>query len=163
MIRRGILRLAAAAALACALPGCAAIRSAIADFIAPQPPHTTLGELQVMAEPAANRNSATALDIVFVYRPKAVELLPKSAPEWFARKAELQNALGVDLDVVALQVPPAMPAATVTLPARYGDAVEVLAYPGYFAKDAQIAVSLMKRKRALITLKPDSIEYTEQR
>ena len=45
--------------------------------------------IEVVAEPGANSDTATAIDIVFVSTSDAASLLPKTGPEWFARRAAL--------------------------------------------------------------------------
>jgi type VI secretion system protein len=157
-------RLVLAAALGLAATGCGtldAVREAAASIIQPGGPRTSIAALRVVAEPEANLNSATALDIVFVYEPKALDQLPKSGPDWFARKAELANLFPSGIDVVALQVPPATLIEAVKLPQRYEQAVRVLAYSNYFAKDGQSPANLTRFKRPVITLKPETIEYAD--
>ena len=161
---RAVLLSALAAGLCLTAAGCttvAAIRETVAAIIQPSGPRTSVAELRVIAEPEANSNSATALDIVFVYDTKALDQLPKSGPDWFARKAQLLALFPNGIEVVSLQVPPATLVERVPLPKRYEFAVRVFAYPFYFSKDGQSPGNLTQFKRPVITLKPETVEYAD--
>lgn len=117
-----------------------------------------LKELRVNALLNANSNSATALDVVIVYDKTALPLLPKTGPEWFARKPELLAGLSGRIRLVSIQAPPGI-AMTVPLPAREG-MLQALAYAAY---EAQPVANLSAYRCALILIGPDSIKASECR
>ncbi len=49
--------------------------------------------ISIQADVDANQDNATAIDIVLVYDQTALSLLPKTGPEWFAKKAALLLSL----------------------------------------------------------------------
>jgi type VI secretion system protein len=122
------------------------------------PPKTRVRSVQVVAEVNANQNTATALDIVFVYDTTSASMLPKSGPDWFDKKAGLVSGLANAIDVVALQVPPAMTVA-VPLPKKYKKAIGVYSYANYLEAAGQPMGNITPYKTATIRLKPDSIVY----
>lgn len=62
--------------------------------------------IDVVAELGANSDMATAIDILFVASPAALDRLPKTGPEWFASRAALIAGLGPVISIVSLQIPP---------------------------------------------------------
>jgi len=143
--------------LAGTLAGCQTLAKLMPGHV----PTTSMTSLRVAAQPGANMNAATALDIVFVYDQTAVALLPKTGPAWFADKAALQSGLGQSADVVSLQVPPAMLIGAVKLPKRAGKALVVYGFANYLAKDGQARVDLTRYHRPVIWLAPTQITVTE--
>ncbi len=122
---------------------------------------TSLDTLQVAAQPGANLNAATALDVVFVYDPTALTLLPQTGPDWFANKPALENGLGRSADVLKLEIIPA----TLTdapLPKRHGKAIVVYSFANYLAKDGQARVDLTRYRHPVIWLTPTQITVTEK-
>jgi type VI secretion system protein len=117
-----------------------------------------LKELRVNALLNANSNTATALDVVIVYDKTALPLLPKTGPEWFARKAELLTELTGRIKLVSIQAPPGI-AMTVPLPAREG-MLQALAYAAY---EKQPVANLSAYRCALILIGSDSIKTSECR
>lgn len=135
-------------ALAATLPGCSST-----------PPRTAIKEIQVVAEVNANQNTATALDIVFAYDTASASLLPKTGPDWFDKKAALMNGLATGIDVVSLQIPPAM-TVHVPLPAKAGKAIGVYSYANYLGAAGQPVGNLTPYKKMTIRLTPDTIVYS---
>lgn len=131
------------------LAGCGMARSLPGGSV------TVLNHLGVVVEQGANQQIATALDVVFVYDTQAEAVLPRTGPEWFARKAVDQNSLGSAIDVVPLQLPPATVMAEVALPPRHRQAVAVYAYVDYLAAAGQARLSLGAYRNAVIRLTPD--------
>ncbi|MYM23207.1 hypothetical protein GTP46_11175 [Duganella sp. FT135W] len=115
-------------------------------------------EVRIVAEPGANQNTATAIDIVFAYSTTATVMLPKSGPEWFANKEEFINGLATDVDVVALQLPPSM-VLDVELPARHKNAIAVYSYVNYIGQGGQVPFNLTPYRRITINLKPQIVTY----
>ncbi|MDE2154552.1 MAG: hypothetical protein KGJ32_01460 [Xanthomonadaceae bacterium] len=140
------------------LAGC----STIASLLPWHASTTSLSSLRVAAPPGANLDSATALDLVFVYDKASIAMLPKTGPDWFAQKASLQNGLGRAIDIVSLQVPPATVIDPVALPRRYGKAVAVYAFANYLARDGQARSDVTGFHHAVIWLAPTRITITEQ-
>jgi type VI secretion system protein len=148
-------RIVAAALLASIwLQGC----SAISSLFGKSQPSTSLKSLAVMADGQANRNSATAVDVLFVYDSSVLSLLPANAPAWFSQKSGLENTLGHSVDVVSLQIPPAYRVASVGMPARYRRALRILVYANYLAQAGQAPLDLTGYQHAMLTLLADSIE-----
>lgn len=120
-------------------------------------PKSTLIGVQVIAEAKANQNSATAIDLVFVYEPSAVDLLPKTGPAWFEAKEDLLSAFPQGIDVVSLQIPPLF-MTRAKLPKRSNEAVRVIAYANYLTEAGQRPINLTTFKMAVIRLKPAAID-----
>lgn len=118
-----------------------------------------LRAIQIVAEPNANQNSATAMDIVFVYDPTALSLLPKTGPEWFAKKATLAVGLGDAIDTVSLQVPPATLIDDVALPQRAKKALAVYCYANYLTPSGQAMGNLTAYKQVRIRLQSETVGY----
>ncbi|HEV2540570.1 MAG TPA: hypothetical protein VGU03_12840 [Frateuria sp.] len=141
------------ALLLLALAGCGIARSL---------PTSALNQLGVVAEPGANSDAATALDVVFVYDPQADPVLPPTGAEWFTRKSAYLQKLGPAVDVVSLELAPATTVRDVALPPRYRQALAVYAYANYLAPAGQPRQSLGAYSRAVIRLAPDHV-VVEQR
>ncbi len=90
--------------------------------------NNSLRSIQLAAEINANQNTATNIDIAFLYDDQAVALLPKTGPEWFEKKQALMLSMATSIEVVSLQMPPAT-LANVSLPARHAKAVGVYWQP----------------------------------
>lgn len=123
------------------------------------PPKTAVKSIQVLAEINANRNTATALDVVFVYDAASAGMLPKTGPGWFDKKAALVNGLAKSIDVVPLQVPPAM-TVKVPLPEKHSKAIGVYSYANYLEAAGQPMGNLTPYKHITIRLTPDNIVYS---
>jgi type VI secretion system protein len=123
------------------------------------PPKTAIGSIKIVAETGANQNTATALDIVFVYDTTSASLLPKTGPDWFDKKAALMNGLAKGVDVVSLQIPPAM-IVDVPLPKRYDDAIGVYSFANYIDAAGQPVGNLTPYKKMTIRLTPDNVVYS---
>jgi type VI secretion system protein len=121
-------------------------------------PPTSLKQIQVVAEIGANQDTATALDIVFVYDSNAVSLLPKTGPAWFAQKAALVAGLATSIEVVSLQVPP-VTLVTVPLTAHNEKAVGVYGFANYLTVSGQAAGNLTPYKSMQIWLTPSTVLY----
>lgn len=117
-----------------------------------------LKEIKIIAGINANQNTATAIDIVFVYDNNAVSLLPKTSPEWFEKKAALMLSLASNIEVVGLQMPPAT-LANVDLPAKHSKAVGVYSFINYLDVSGQAVGNLTPYKTMSIWLTPTSVLY----
>lgn len=146
--------------LLAAVAGCAMISSTYSSWVYGDPPRTSLRQITVSADIAANEGSATMLDIVFVYDEAAVALLPKTGPEWFAKKDALQKSLATSIDVVALQVPAGSADFQVSLPSRASKAIGVYALANYLAADGQPIANLTPWRQATIRLMPKTITFS---
>ncbi len=122
-------------------------------------PLNPLKTLEVVAQVGANQDTATAIDIVWVFDSTALAALPKTGPLWFANKAALQANLATSLAVVSLEVAPASALQSVPLPAKHGKAIAVLAFANTLAVAGQAVGTLTPFKCALITLAPASVAY----
>lgn len=121
-------------------------------------PKSDLAQLRIVAEADANQTMATALDLVFVYDKTLIPLLPKSGPEWFAKKKSIVANQPGSYVVVSLEVPPGM-VVDAPLPKRSGQALGVFLFANYLGKEGQFPVNLSIFSSAEIRLKANSIEY----
>lgn len=121
-------------------------------------PPTTLTGITVVAEINANQNSATLLDIVFVYDSNANGLLPKTGPEWFEKKAALIAGLATSIEVVSLQVPPAT-VINLPLSKQNEKAIGVYGYANYLTVSGQAQGNLTPYKTMQIWLTPSTVQY----
>jgi type VI secretion system protein len=119
---------------------------------------TAIKQIQVNAESGANQNTATALDIVFVYDDNAVALLPKTGPEWFEKKAALTLSMATAIAVVSLQIPPAT-LVNVPLPAGHSKAIGVYCFVNYLSVAGQAVSNLTPYKSVAIWLTPNNVIY----
>lgn len=119
-------------------------------------PPNTLTQIHIVAEPGANQNTATAIDIVFHYDGATTGMLPKSGPEWFAKKAEMINGLGQKTDIVTLLIQPAM-MIDVPLPARHRKATAVYSYANYLSPYGQARHNLTDLRSVTIQLGQNTV------
>lgn len=142
--------------LAGLLAGCAMI-----DKLLGIEPKSPLQELRVVTLAGANSNSATAIDIVFVYDDLTLTLLPKTGPEWFANKTSLLAATTLSVDVLSLQVQPDWALDGVSLPKRHKEAVAIYSYANYITPGGQPVGKLTPYKCVQLTLNPTGIGYMD--
>lgn len=134
--------------------------STISDWIYGNPPRTSLRQITVSTDLAANSDNATMLDFVFVYEASALARLPKTGPEWFEQKDALQKALASGIDIVSLQVPAGSPDFQVAFPARASQAIGVYALANYLTTDGQPIANLTPWKKARIQLQAKTITFS---
>ena len=115
-------------ALACALSGCRTGK-------------TDKWQLYVVTDVGANRNSAIRLDFVLVYDVTTLAQLPKTASEWFAHKQAILDGAPAGLEVLPLELPPAL-VRWVTLPVGVNRAIAVRVYAGYQDERGQHPIDL---------------------
>ncbi|WP_299195572.1 hypothetical protein [uncultured Amphritea sp.] len=120
-----------------------------------------LESLQIVALPEANDQSSTAVDLVFIYSSRAATLLPKETGEWFAARDGLKSILGLQADLVSLEIPPGDIVEAVALPERHRSAIDVVVYSNYLSKRGQQRVSVSGFHNLQVVLKNDHIEYFE--
>ena len=123
------------------------------------PPTTKLKQLNVVAEIGANQNTATALDLVFVFDKTALPLLPKTGPDWFANKQALLAGLASGVAVLSLQVPPASKVIATPLPQAHEKAIAVYSYANYLSAAGQAMGDLTPYPCVQITLGSTQISY----
>lgn len=154
-MRAATTLLAVAAVLS--LAGCGTLSRLLPGHAKP----ASLKALRVVAQPGANLDSATALDLVFIYDSASAALLPKTGPAWFEQKASLLNGLGRGADVVPLQLPPATVIGRVALPERHAKAISVFGFANYLSPDGQGRLDLTRYHEPVIWLAPSRITVTE--
>lgn len=120
------------------------------------PKTTSLSQIRVVAEVNANQDSATELDVVFVYDSDAMAQLPKTGPQWFDSKAALMAGVASAIDVVSVQIPPAT-LADVRLPARHSSAIAVYVYANYLSTAGQPMSNITPYRKVTIWLTPVSV------
>lgn len=121
-------------------------------------PKSHLRSLDVAAAFDANQNTATALDLVFVYDVAALERLPGAGPQWFEHKAALSGELGNAVDIVTLQIPPGS-VLDVALPSRRDQAIAVFSYANYVDKAGHPRGTLTGFGKMRIHLASDRVDY----
>ncbi|MFZ6675477.1 hypothetical protein [Undibacterium sp. Xuan67W] len=122
------------------------------------PPLTKIKNVQISAMINSNQNTATAIDLVFIYDSNALLLLPKTGPEWFEKKNAIINGLANSVDVVSLQVPP-ITLMDVVLPTRHGKAIAVYSFANYLSVDGQSFGNLTPYVTVQIVLTPTNVLY----
>lgn len=122
-------------------------------------PKAAVKQINVIAQTGANTDSATTLDLVFVYDSAAQTHLPQTAPEWFAQKEALLAGWPLAMDVVPVSIPPSTQANTLTLPERHASAVAVLSYARYFEPAGQAVGVLTPFSCVQIVLQPSAVAY----
>jgi hypothetical protein len=127
------------------------------------PKYAAVREIQVIAPSDANQTSATAIDLVFVYDPAAISVLPLTGPLWFANKAPLSSALINRIEVVSIQLQPGAVVAPVKLPKQYKHALAVFCFINFIAPAGQGRADLTLFKQAVITLESDTVTYSGTR
>ena len=127
------------------------------------PPKTALRDVTVIAQDAANHESATSVDLVFVYDASSAAALPRTGPEWFSQKARLMIALGQKIDVATVELPAAQTLAPVPLPPRHKKALVVYCYVNFVFPSGQGVADLTSFKRVRITLAPQTVTYAGDR
>jgi type VI secretion system protein len=147
------LRLFVSLLAAAVLAGCGAM-----DLLRSLYPKSELEQLRIVAEPDANQYAAAAVDLVFVYDKTLIPLLPKSGPEWFAKKKSIIANQPGNFVVVSLEVPPGM-IVDAPLPKKSGQPMGAFLFANYIGKDGQFPVNLTSFTAAEIRLKAQTIEY----
>lgn len=145
------------------LGGCSSVLGTVGGWLGYGPQHIALRQLRVVAQQDANQDaaqnpSATQVDIVLVYSSTAQGQLPKTAPDWFARKQALQNGLNNDIAVVPLQLPPDTTQAVVTLPDNAKRALQIVAYARYFALPGQNLIDMSALRKAELRLRAQDVQ-----
>lgn len=151
------------------LAGCSSVKSGVSNgfstmmsWVGLGPDRVELRSLRVIADPDANQDSATRLDLVLVYDARAQDLLPKTAPEWFDQKRALLDGAGSQLGVVSLELPPGTLVDPVALPDGYRKALAAYAYAGYQAKSGQHPLALTAIKNAVLRLGNQKISVSSE-
>jgi type VI secretion system protein len=144
--------LAAAAAL---LAACAAIENEV-DRALHLEKHSRLSRVVLAAEIGANQNSATQVEVVFVYDDSVLAALPKTAPEWFANRQALLDGLAPALASAATGLPPGSVGELQLekLPPR---PVRVLGYANYLPTGGQRPVDLTGFRCVLLRLQAQTV------
>ena len=124
-------------------------------------PKNPLKQLQVSAAADANANTATSIDVVWVFNTAALATLPKTGPLWFAGRAKLLAGRSSDLAVLHLDVPVGSAQQQLTLPAKHGDAIAVLAYANYIAEAGQAVATLTSYSCVRMELGAANVSYVD--
>lgn len=135
--------------------GCGTIEKTIEQALHIEP-RSPLRHLSVVAEVGANQDTATALEIVFVYDAKVAEALPKTAPEWFANRQALLDDLSQSMEAVAVGLPPAS-AYELPFPPHHHRAVRVYGYANYIPAQGQQVLDLTNFRCVLLRLQPQTV------
>lgn len=122
------------------------------------PPTTRIASIQIIADSRANDNTATDLDLVFVYDAALPSTLPRTGPDWFVKRAALEAGLATSIEVVHVQLPPGKQWSA-KLSARQHKAIAVYSYPNYIPAKGQEMRNLTPFNNMTINLLPDRIDY----
>lgn len=122
---------------------------------------TTIRSIRIAAQPGANVDSATLIDVAFVYAVDGAGQMPKTSPEWFAQKDAVIAGLGASIDVVTAGVPPGKLLDPLKLPSRHGKAVAVYAYARYVSSNGQARIDLTRYRTPVLWLAVDRITVTQ--
>ncbi len=136
------------------LPGCSALENLVGYT-----PKAAVTQINLIAKAAANQNNATTVDLVFVFSPSVLEILPKTTPEWFEKKSGIIAGSPAALAVVSFGVPPSTISNAVALPAGHSDAIAVYGYTNYLATGGQTRGDISLLSCAQITLEPQTVAY----
>lgn len=117
-------------------------------------------QVRIIAQPGANHDSATAVDIVLVHTAEALAVMPESADAWFASKPGLRTSLADAITVVSLQVVPSSSIEEVALPAARRPPVAVLGFARYLDATGAPAGVLTPWRCAQIVLGPSAASYS---
>lgn len=142
-----------------AISGCSGVTEKITNLWSSP---NAVKEIAVVAEPTANQNSATALDIVFVYENELVKQLPDTGPKWFQARAQWQQQYPQQFEWVSLQIPPGQQVKQVTLPDRASDAQYIVGFANYLTEQGQYPFNLTPLKQVQIRLQADRIEVIDK-
>ncbi|OYO27461.1 hypothetical protein [Janthinobacterium sp. PC23-8] len=138
----------------------AALLAITAGCTATAPP-TALKSITLVAEVKANGNTATELDIVFIYDSKVLDMMPQLASDWFARKDALMKGLATAIEVVSQGMPP-MKVLALPLPKDYARAIAVYGYANTLSTDGQPRCDLTPYQQMALWITPDSVICTNQ-
>jgi type VI secretion system protein len=129
----------------------------VKSFLGLGPARTPLRQLTLAADPGANQGSATQIDIVVAYQDGILERLPKSGPDWFRQRRDLQRSLATGIEVVSVEVPGATAAFKVALPPQIAKGTGVVAFANYVKQDGWAVITLTPYQSAALRLTPDTI------
>lgn len=138
------------------LGGCAGLRWL---GLLPPKPLNPLTQVQLVADSDANQNTATAIDLLWVFDSTALAALPQSGPQWFANRATLRANLGARLAVVSVELPPGAALQSLPLPAKHGSAVVVLAYVNHLSAPGQVVGRISDYTCARIEVAAQLVRY----
>lgn len=124
-------------------------------------PGTDLLSIRVISQPQANRNTATALDVVLVYRKDLLPQLPDNAPDWFQQRNALIGKYQPQLEVISLELPPGDLIEELQLSQRQMQARGVVLYANYLAPQAQYPINVTGFEFLEVTLEPETITTNE--
>mgnify|MGYP005840158767 CR=1 FL=1 len=115
-------------------------------------------QVTVAAQPSANRDTETAVDLVFSYTPEAAAQLPDSALLWFTRKLQLQERFPGSLKVVSLSVAPGQRVSAAVPESEDRKPVRVLAYAWMMTPGGQTPLDLTALRRPVISIGVEQLE-----
>ncbi|AJQ97517.1 hypothetical protein [Gynuella sunshinyii] len=116
---------------------------------------------EVVSEPQANQDTATALDIVFIYRKELLAQLPDNAPQWFLNRAVIEGKFDTQMDVLSIEIPPGDLIPKTKLKGKQKNAKAVLLYANYLNAAAQQPINVSAFTIPQIILQPDKILVIE--
>jgi type VI secretion system protein len=124
--------------------------------------NNALRDISIEAMPDANRNSAVAVDLLFIKDPSLIPLLTQlSAPEWFAQKTVFIMHYSQQIMLASFEVVPITAPFTLPLPEGYESAKYVLLFTNYIAKNGQHVAELKDYQRLKIRLDREHYQLLE--
>jgi hypothetical protein len=117
-----------------------------------------LQHLSFVALENANKNMATAIDMVFIYDANVIDSLPKTAAEWFTKRESHLNQYSQQIAISSLEIAPLARVEQLPLPKHHSSAVAIFIY--FNTLDGQTFMDLpVEDKCATITLAKQSVKY----
>ena len=123
--------------------------------------HTSMKAYEVVSQPQANQDTATALDIVLVYKKELLAQLPDNSPQWFLNRALIEGKFDTQLDIISIEIPPGDLIPATKLKGKQKKAQAVLLYANYIAPKAQQPINVTAFKALQIVLQPAAVQVNE--
>lgn len=124
-------------------------------------PRTQLQRYQLISQQQANANSATLVDVLFIYDSALAEQLPKAVPQWLQQRQQLLLSHSQMLEHISYQIPPGQVLPVYALTSAQQRAQQVWLYANYLDAGSQQAMDVTDYQSLQITLTPDAVVLQE--
>jgi hypothetical protein len=113
--------------------------------------------VSIIASGGANHDNATRLDFVVVRDTGLLPMIPRDSAAWFARKDAIVSALGKDIRVVSLEVPPHTVVDSVAMPVPANHPASVLYFAAYAGPSSQTSGAFSPDRDVTLHLEADTV------